>query len=75
MLLAAVVVTGLGGVWLGGVAWAVFLLTYVALVGYLVLLVQLRARREEAQRKVHVFPDAGVVTSAPPRAVRVRRGA
>lgn len=53
VLAAATVLTGFGGLLVGGRVWLLFLLSYVALSGYIALLVQLRTRREEAQEKLH----------------------
>lgn len=69
LLAATVVATGLAGLWLGGWAWGAFVLTYITLVGYLVMLVQLRVRREEARAKVHPLPAAAPISSG----VRVHR--
>lgn len=78
MLVAATVLTGLGGLWLGGAAWLLFLLAYVALVAYLALLAQLRARRDEVRSKVRTLPPAPAPAARPmPSGVRIRtaRGA
>lgn len=75
-LAVATALTGILGLWIGGIAWFLFLLAYVALVGYVALLAQLRARRDEVQTKVHHLtpaPAARPLTSG----VRIRtaRGA
>lgn len=49
VLAAATAVTGLAGLLAGGVAWVAFLAAYAALFGYLALLAQLRARRDQAR--------------------------
>lgn len=55
-LVAAVVAATVGGLTVGGLAWGLFLLAYVALFGYLALLAQLRARRDERHVKVRHLP-------------------
>lgn len=76
VLLAATLVTGIAGLWTGGAAWLLFLLAYVALFGYLALLAQLRARRDEARSKVRHLPPAAAARPLP-SGVRIRtaRGA
>lgn len=58
---AATAVTGVLGLWLGGFAWVVFVLAYAALFGYVALLVQLRARRDEARDKLRYLAPPPVM--------------
>lgn len=75
-LAAATALTGILGLWLGGMAWLLFLLAYVTLVGYLALLAQLRARRDEAQTKVrHLTPAPTARPMASGVRIRTAHGA
>lgn len=76
VLVVATVLTGIAGLWAGGIAWLFFLLAYVALFGYLALLAQLRARRDEARTKVRHLAPAPPARPLP-SGVRIRsaRGA
>ncbi|HVL98359.1 MAG TPA: hypothetical protein VM324_03615 [Egibacteraceae bacterium] len=76
VLVAAAVVTGVGGLWLGGVAWVPFLLAYAALFGYLALLAQLRARRDEARSKLaYLHPPRAQPPLTSGVRIRTARGA
>lgn len=76
VLVGATVLTGIGGLLAGGVAWLLFLLAYVALFGYLALLVQLRARRDEARTKVrHLTPAPAARPQPTGVRIRTARGA
>lgn len=76
VLLAATALTGIAGLWLGGLAWLLFLLSYGALFGYLALLAQLRARRDEARAKLtYLRPPPGQRPLTSGVRIRTARGA
>ena len=58
----ATAVTFLLGVMIGGAAWALFLLSFAALVGYVVLLANLQKQKLERRAKVRQLRTVPVVT-------------
>lgn len=61
VLAVATALTGIAGLAVGGIVWLLFVVTYAALFGYIALLVQMRARREEAREKLHYLPPQPAV--------------
>ncbi len=59
-LLGAVAVTFLVGTGVGGAAWGVFLLSFVALIAYVVSLIQVQKRAAEREIKVAFLPHTNV---------------
>ncbi|HWB71216.1 MAG TPA: hypothetical protein VG452_03295 [Egibacteraceae bacterium] len=74
-LQGAVGLTAVPAIALGGLLWLLFAAAWLALLVYVLLLLEHRARRDEIRRKVRRLPQRPAAVASTPPAVRESRAA